>query len=114
MKVIRRFDVLSVMKLAGIIYGLIGIVLGVFVAIGTGLGLFASQGQTGQPLSGPTGVLIAVAIAMIFPIAYGIIGALGAGLMCAVYNIASRRFGGIRVDLDEAPAESAASALASD
>jgi hypothetical protein len=107
MKVIRRFDVLSVMKLAGVIYGVIGLILGFFFAIAAVFGLFASQGQAGQPFSGPTGVVVAIVFAVIFPVAYGIMGALAAGLMSAIYNITSKRFGGIRVDVDDAPAESA-------
>ena len=111
MKVIRRFDVLSVMKLAGVIYGLIGLIAGIFIAIGAGFGLFASQGQTDSPFAGFSGV-IAVVFVVLVPVVYGIIGALGAGLMTAIYNITSKRFGGIRVELDEAPAESAVSAAA--
>ena len=45
MKVISRFDVLSVMKLAGVIYGIVGIVVGVFFAMAVALGLFAAQGR---------------------------------------------------------------------
>jgi len=110
MKVIRRFDVLSVMKLAGVIYGLIGLILGIFFAIGAVFGLFASQDQANSPFAGLSGALIAVVLVVICPVVYGVAGALGAGLMSAIYNITSKRFGGIRVDLDEAPAESAVSA----
>ena len=63
MRVIRRFDVLSVMKLAGVIYGVIGIVAGVFFALAAALGVFAAQRQAGDPFSGPAGILFIVAFA---------------------------------------------------
>lgn len=113
MKTIRRFDVLSVMKLAGVIYGVIGLVGGIFFAMFAALGFFAEQGKGNDPFSGPAGVLIAVVFAVVFPVVYGIIGALGAGLMSALYNVTSNRLGGIRVDVEDAPAEAAVALQAS-
>lgn len=113
MKMIRRFDVLSVMKLAGVIYGLIGLLIGVLFVIIGAFGLLVGRDQANVPFSGPLGLVATVALAVIFPIFYGIIGALMAGLMSAIYNIASKRFGGIRVELDESPAELALSPSAS-
>jgi len=113
MKIIRRFDVLSVMKLAGVIYGLLGLLIGVLFVVFAAFGLLVGRNQADAPFSGPFGLVIAVAVAVIFPIFYGILGALMAGLMSAIYNIASKRFGGIRVDVDESPAEPALSSSAS-
>lgn len=107
MKVISRFDVLSVMKLAGVIYGIVGIVVGIFFAMAIALGLFAAQGQANDPFSGAAGVLVAVVVAVIFPVLYGIFGALGAGLMVALYNVTSKRLGGIRVDVEDVPSKMA-------
>ena len=107
MKVISRFDVLSVMKLAGVIYGVIGLVLGIFFAIFAALGFFAAQGQANDPFSGAAGVVFAVAFAVIFPVLYAILGAVGAAIMVAIYNVTSKRIGGIRVDVEDAPAEPA-------
>lgn len=107
MKVISRFDVLSVMRMAGVIYGIVGIVAGVFFAVAVALGLFAAQGQNNNPFSGASGVLAGVVTAVIFPVLYGIIGALGGGLMVALYNVTSKRLGGIRVDVEDAPSEAA-------
>lgn len=109
MKTIRRFDVLSVMRLAGVIYGFLGIVLGVFFLIFAGLGLLVGRDQTDAPFAGPLGFVLAIVLAVVFPVVYGIIGALGAGLMSVIYNIASKRFGGIRVDVDDTPTEAALS-----
>ena len=113
MKIIRRFDVLSVMKLAGVIYGLLGLLIGVLFVVFAAFGLLVGRNQADASFSGPFGLVIAVAVAVIFPIFYGILGALMAGLMSAIYNIASKRFGGIRVDVDESPAEPALSPSAS-
>jgi len=105
MKVISRFDVLSVMKLAAVIYGVIGLVGGIFFAMFAALGLFAAQNQANNPFSGAVGVIFGVAAAVIFPVLYAILGALGAGIMAALYNVTSKRLGGIRVDVVDAPAE---------
>lgn len=107
MKVISRFDVLSVMKLAAVIYGVIGLVLGVFFAIFAALGFFAAQNQANDPFSGTVGVIFGVAAAVIFPVLYAIFGAVGAAIMAALYNVTSKRLGGIRVDMEEAPNEPA-------
>ena len=52
-------------------------------------------------------MLVGVVMAVIFPVLYGIIGALGGGLMVALYNVTSKRLGGIRVDVEDAPSDAA-------
>lgn len=95
---IRRFNVLSVGKMAGIVYALIGLLAGAILALLSlvGAGLGAAFQDSGTPF---LGALLGVGAIVILPIFYGIIGFLGGLLSSAVYNLAAGMSGGIEMEL---------------
>lgn len=92
---IRHLGVLSVAKISGIIYLIIGIILGLFLALFS----IADPGSMGMtPLfSGALGLVIAVFLAVV----YGIIGFVFGAIFAWIYNVVAGWFGGIKMDLKE-------------
>lgn len=104
MKVLSRIDPLSVMKVGGIIYGCLGLVMAIIFAIFFSIGAMIGtmSGQQDFPITGVTGVVFALLAVIIIPILYGVMGALIAGLMAVLYNFVARRFGGVMYEVREA------------
>jgi hypothetical protein len=99
MRTIARFEPLSVMKIAGICYGMLGLLLGVVFSL-----VFTLSTLLGVPGADPKmprfiGFLFGGFAVVIFPILYGAIGALMAGLGAVVYNVTAKWIGGIRVEV---------------
>jgi hypothetical protein len=98
MKIVKRFDPLSVMKMAAICYAAMGFFEGIFVALAFSVvGLAGRQGAAMPRFLGP---LFGVASIFIFPILFAIMGAIGGGLGAVIYNIAARVVGGIEVEVE--------------
>lgn len=91
--VIKKFDIMSVAKVYGLIGVIIGFIIGLFIALFAGIaGAFAALGA-GAGAFGIAGLgVLAIIIA---PIVYGIMlfimGAIGA----FIYNIVADKIGGI-------------------
>jgi hypothetical protein len=100
--VLRRIGPLSVAKVSGVVYAMIGLVAGGFLALASLLGGFASQ-EAGGPFFG----LFFGAGALIFmPIFYGGIGFLGTLLMAALYNLVAGWVGGVELHFEHPVAAS--------
>jgi len=95
---VRRIGVLSLGKVMGSIYAVIGLIVGaiftVVALLGSVIGSIASD--SGEPL---LGVLLGIGAIVIFPIFYGLIAFLMGMLIAAVYNFAARFTGGLEVEL---------------
>ena len=97
--VIRKIDPLSVGKIAGLLYAVIGLLIGALVSViamaGARLG-----GEAGDsvPL---VGMLFGAGAIIFLPICYGIVGFIGSVVAAAIYNIAAGVVGGIRIDVDQ-------------
>lgn len=103
MKILSRIDPLSVMKVGGIIYGCLGLLIGVVFAIFFSIGAMVGNvsGQENFPFAGAMGVVFGLLAVIIIPIFYGVLGALMAGLMAVLYNFVARRFGGVILEVQE-------------
>ncbi|HKW87768.1 MAG TPA: hypothetical protein VJN21_03330 [Candidatus Acidoferrales bacterium] len=101
MKMLSRIDPLSAMKVGGIIYGCMGLLIGVifalFVSIGAMLGTMTSQQDV--PFTGAAGVIRGMVVIIAAPILYGVLGALMAGLIAVLYNFIAHRFGGLMLEV---------------
>lgn len=99
MKKIKKFDPLSVMRIAAICYAALGLFEGLFVAaIFSFVGVAARDSSQGlPPFLAP---FFGVASIVIFPILFGVIGAIGGGLGAVIYNVAARVVGGIQVEVE--------------
>jgi hypothetical protein len=97
MMTITRVGPLSVAKVAGLLYVVIGLIAGcvlsVFAMAG---GLAASAANT--EYAGPMAALFGVGAIVILPIFYGVLGFIGSLIMAALFNVAAGMVGGIEVD----------------
>ena len=97
--VIRRFGVLSVAKIAGAIYALIGLIAGGILALVALMGGFASAAAE-DPSSALAGTFVGVGSVVIFPIIYGCLGFIGGALSSALYNLLAGFMGGIQMEIE--------------
>ncbi len=94
--ILRRIGPLSLAKISGVLYALIGFVVGCFLALFSLLGGLASQ-EAGGPFYG----LFFGAGALIFmPIFYGGLGFLGSLVLAALYNLVAGWVGGVELSLE--------------
>lgn len=98
MKTIRRFNPVSVMKIAAICYALLGLVEGVFFAVIFSIVPFAAPDSPNIPRF--FGVFFGVGALIAFPILFAVIGAIGGALGAVVYNLSARFVGGIQVEVE--------------
>jgi hypothetical protein len=96
--VIRRISPMSAAKVAGLVYALIGLVIGAcfsvfMLTIGS---LFADEPR---PEGAFFGMLFGAGAIVIAPVFYGVMGFVGGGLTAFVYNMVAGWAGGLEVDL---------------
>jgi len=96
---IRRISIRSAFKLAMVLYGLIGFLVGLVLAVATS--------QEAPPGSEPN-LLTRLgfwAIA-VFPVLYGLVGGITAAVAVALYNAGASLVGGLRVEFPDVEPES--------
>src|SRR5262245_38818929 len=93
--VIKRIGPVSVGKVAGTLYTVMGLLIGAVVS------LIAMAGGMASDSSGAAGfgALIGVGAIVVFPILYGCLGFLFTMLFAALYNVIAGWVGGVEVDL---------------
>jgi hypothetical protein len=96
--VIRRIEPLSLARVLGIFYGVVGVIVAFFVLSGIAVGFIVPMVLTRQ-LSGGA-FLIAVAVAILLPLLYGGIGFVVSIIAASIYNLIAGRIGGIVIDVD--------------
>jgi hypothetical protein len=92
--VLKRVGVLSVGKILGAMYAVLGLVEGAFVALISLLG--ASMGERGGWL--PFGGL-GIAAIILFPLIAGVLGFIFGIITAALYNVFAGVLGGIEMEL---------------
>jgi len=99
---IKGLDVGSVVKVAFVLYLVIGLVVGVIYLIvslvlggllGYGSGYGPEQAWFGRTVAAGLGVLMIPVMALL----YGFIGAVGGLIFALLYNVIARTIGGVRV-----------------
>ena len=93
--VIKRFQPLSVGKVAGLLYGAMGLFVGVIVSLATTLGGLAGRDTFG----GLAGGLVGIGAIVLLPIFYGGLGFIVAIIAAWLYNLAAGFVGGIEIDV---------------
>ncbi len=101
---IRRFSVLSVAKIQGLLMFVIGLIIGViygliFMIFGAAMAALLPQGE-GQAMGGLGTIVMGLIFMIAFPIFYGIVGFIGGAIGALVYNMAAGIVGGIRFELE--------------
>ena len=100
-KVLKSVGVVSVGKIALVVYGCLGFFIGVVAAMVSVLGGFAGMLGGGDKTAGVFGMFFGFGAVIILPVFYGGLGALMGMLMAAIYNLAARAIGGIEFEIVE-------------
>lgn len=96
--IIRRVGVFSAAKIAGALYGLIGLLFGALFSLISVIGGAAAMSQGAE--DGAMGMLFGVGAVILFPLFYGIIGAIFAAISAAFYNIIAGFVGGLEIEVE--------------
>ena len=87
-------------KIFGILYALFGLIFIPFFALAGIAGFFAESGNANAASAG----LVAggmIAMAVIFPIMYGVMGFVGGVIVAALYNLIARWIGGLEFEVED-------------
>jgi len=90
--VINRVGPLSAAKVVGLLYAIVGLVMGAIFSLAAALGAFS-------PGRGGPGPFFGAAAVVIFPVAYGVVGFLMTLIITWLYNGLARLVGGIEIDI---------------
>ena len=95
--VIRKVGIGSVVKVAGVLYALLGLVIGFCVALFAMMGLGLAAANSDAPAW--FGPFFGVGAIIVLPIFYGVMGAIGGAIMGALYNVVAGITGGLEVEV---------------
>ncbi len=96
--VLKRIGPLSLAKIAGIIYVVLGFLVGIFISMLALLGVFAGSMAENGP--GPIiGMFLGIGAIILFPIFYGVLGFVFGAVFAWLYNLFAGIVGGIGLDL---------------
>ena len=93
--IIKRIGPLSVARLSGMLYAILGLIFGGIFSLIALAGGFASdtEGAAG------VGAIVGVGAVVAFPILYGLIGFVATLIGAWLYNVAAGVVGGVEVDI---------------
>ena len=97
--VLKRIGVLSAAKIVGTVYGVFGILTGLFFMAFSLLG--AGIAAANEEVSPLFGMIFGVGGLIIFPLMYACMGFVFGALSAALYNLFSGMVGGIEVELQQ-------------
>ena len=95
--VIKRVSPLSCAKIAGLLYVVIGLIIGAMFSL---IGIAGFAAAPAQDESAVFGALFGVGAIILFPIMYGCLGFIGAALMAWLYNLVAGAVGGVQVEVE--------------
>ena len=93
--VIKRFDPISVGKVAGVLYAAMGLVVGFIVSLAAMIGGFTGHSGFGAL----TGGMVGIGAILVLPVFYGVLGLVVAVIAAWLYNLAAGVVGGIQIDV---------------
>jgi hypothetical protein len=96
--VIRRISPMSCAKVCGLLYAVIGFLIGAcFTLVMVTIGSVLPQDE--QRMGAFFGALFGGGAILILPIFYGVLGFIGGAIVAAVYNLIAGWTGGIEIDV---------------
>jgi hypothetical protein len=109
---IRRFGVISVAKIYGLLTFIVGLIIGViygliFIIFGAAMSAFAPGGRDAAA-GGVSSVVIGILMMIGFPIMYGLLGFISGAIGALIYNAVAGIIGGIKFELEGTQQEYAA------
>ena len=96
--VIRKVGIGSVVKVSGVLYALLGLVIGFCFALFALVG-FGAAAAANDEMPSWFGSLFGIGAIIILPIFYGVMGAIGGALMGALYNLVAGITGGLEIEV---------------
>jgi len=94
--VINRVGPVSCAKITGILYALMGLIIGAFISLFAVAGGMLAGDRSG---GGAMGALVGVGAVIVLPIMYGCIGFIATLIGAWLYNIAAGMVGGVEIDV---------------
>ena len=93
--VVNRVGPVSCGKVAAVLYGMLGLVVGTLISLGSMAGGLASESMMATGI----GAAIGVAAIVVLPVVYACLGFVAALLGAWLYNAAASVIGGIEIDI---------------
>ena len=93
--IVKTVGVLSVGKVFGCLYALLGLIIGGLFSLLSLAGFAAGGGD-----AGPAALLFGVGGIIIFPVFYGVVGFIAGIITAALYNVVASIVGGIEIELN--------------
>ncbi len=93
--IIKRIGPLSVAKLAGVLYGVIGVVIGGIFSLAAMAGAMASEDSGGALF----GALFGIGAVVVFPLLYGGMAFVMMLITAWLYNVLAGVVGGVEIDV---------------
>ena len=97
---IKRIIPLSAARLAAVIYGAMGVVVGFPIALATVLPSIIHGREAETSLSLPMIIVIVLAILIIVPMFYSFLGFIFGVVGAAIYNLVAKWLGGLQVEVE--------------
>ena len=96
--VIKRISPMSCAKVSGLLYAVIGLLVGACVSlVMMSLGSFIPQDEA--PAAGFIGMMFGAGAIVILPIFYGVLGFIGGAIVAFAYNLIAGWTGGIEIEV---------------
>ena len=95
--VLKRIGVLSAAKIAGVLYGTVGLLVGLGIAAVVSLFPLASANSDMPSWLAP---MFGVGAIVLGPIVYGVLGSIGGAVGAVIYNIFAGMVGGLELQLE--------------
>lgn len=96
---LRRVEPIPAAKLVGVVYGLLGLIIGGFASMAFMLGGMAGAAAGRQAVPQVFGILFGAGSIIFFPLLYGGMGFVGTLISCLTYNGLAGWLGGIQWDM---------------
>jgi hypothetical protein len=96
--VIRKVGIGSMVKVSGVLYALLGLVIGFCFAVFALVG-FGAAAAANDDMPAWFGSLFGIGAIIILPIMYGVMGAIGGAIMGALYNLVAGMTGGLEIEV---------------
>lgn len=98
---LRRIRVGSAARVAGVMYAILGLVAGIFIALVSMASAGFLAGARNDDLPAWFAPLFGIGAVVIFPILYGVMGLIFGAATAAVYNLVAGMVGGLDLELEQ-------------
>lgn len=97
--VIKEVGAMSLAKVAAVLYAGIGVIIGALFSLFAMAGAATWASQADAPGGAMFGVLFGIGAIVVLPICYGLFGFVATLVGAALFNVAARMTGGVRIEV---------------